>query len=56
MVTWEQRYADLLERVMATAAANGDPRPLQEEIKKLMAEKPASEGKRDVKPRRPSEG
>lgn len=45
--TWEQRYADLLERIMATAAANGDPKPLQEELAKLLAEKPA--GKRTKK-------
>lgn len=38
--TWEQRYADLLERIMATAAANGDPKPLQKEHIELMAEKP----------------
>lgn len=56
MLTWEQRYADLLERIMATAAANGDPRPLQEEFDRLMAERPASERKRDVKPRRAPEG
>ena len=40
MSDWEQRYAEFLERVMATAAANGDPRPLQLEYAKLMAEKP----------------
>ncbi len=38
--SWDDRFADLLERAMATAAAVGDPRPLQEELKKLMAEKP----------------
>jgi hypothetical protein len=37
---WEKRCADLLERVMATAVVGGDPKPLQEELKKLMAEKP----------------
>jgi len=47
--TWQERFADFLQRVMATAVANGDPRPLQEEHKRLMAEKPAEERKKDVK-------
>jgi hypothetical protein len=38
--SWDDRFADLLERVMATAATNGDPKPLQEEMKRLLAEKP----------------
>lgn len=37
---WEGRFREFLERVMATAVANGDPKPLQEELKTLMAEKP----------------
>ncbi len=44
--TWEERYADLLECIMATAAAGGDPRPLQVEHTKLMAEKPPEKKKK----------
>jgi len=40
MPSWDFRMKEFLERVMATAAANGDPKPLQEELKTLMAEKP----------------
>ena len=40
MMTWEERYAEFLERVMAIAAMNGDPKPLQEELAQLMAERP----------------
>ena len=43
MKTWEERYADLLSRIMATAVVNGDPKPLKEELKRLMAEKPPEE-------------
>lgn len=38
--TWEQKYVEFLERVMAHAVAGSDPKPLQEELKQLMAEKP----------------
>jgi len=38
--SWEDRFKDFLERVMATAAADGDPKPLQDELVQLMAEKP----------------
>ena len=41
MDDWEKRYADLLERIMATAASGGKPEPLQEQLRKLLAEKPA---------------
>jgi hypothetical protein len=40
MKSWDDRYAEFLERVMANAVAGGDPKPLQEELKKLLAEKP----------------
>ena len=40
MDDWEKRYADLLERIMATAASGGAPEPLQEQLQKLLAEKP----------------
>jgi hypothetical protein len=42
LADWEKRFSLFLERVMATAATNGDPRPLQEELKLLMASKPQS--------------
>jgi hypothetical protein len=38
--SWDARYASLLERVMAAAVANLDPRPLQAEMESLMAERP----------------
>lgn len=38
--SWDERYVEFLERVMANAVVGGDPRPFQEELKKLLAEKP----------------
>jgi hypothetical protein len=38
--SWDDRFASFLERVMATAAAGGDPKPLQEEYAKLLQEAP----------------
>ena len=39
---WEDKLSDLLHRILATAAANGDPRPLQEEYNLLLPEIPAN--------------
>ena len=44
--TWEQRCADLIERIMATSVVNGDARPLQEELKSLLAERPEHKRKK----------
>lgn len=43
---WEERYADLLERIMATAVVDGDTRPFLEEMAKLISEKPEQPKKR----------
>lgn len=40
MMSWEQRYAELLERIMANRVAGLDPKPLQVELKRLMATRP----------------
>ena len=40
--SWDDRLTDFLNRVMATAASNGDPRPLQEEYNRMLAEMPAT--------------
>lgn len=45
--SWDDRYADLLERAMATAVVGGDARPLQEELKRLLAEKPEPKRKKN---------
>ena len=45
--SWDDRYAEFLERVMANAVAKGDPKPLQEELKRLMAEKPTEKKKKN---------
>lgn len=37
---WDARFAEFLERVMAAAVAGQDPKPFQEEHKRLLAEKP----------------
>lgn len=42
---WERRFAGFLERVMATAVAGGDPKPLQLEYARLYAEAPAARRK-----------
>lgn len=39
-MTWEERFVELMERIQATAVAQGDPRPLREELNKLLAERP----------------
>jgi len=44
--TWEQRCADLMERLMAASVAGKDARPLQEELKLLLAEKPEQKRKK----------
>lgn len=44
--SWEVRYAEFLERVMANAVAGGDPKPLQEELELLLAEQPAEKKKK----------
>ena len=38
--TWDDRFANFLERVMATAVSGGDPNPLKKELEKLLAEAP----------------
>lgn len=38
--TWNERYAEFLERVMASAVAGADPKSLQDELKRLLAERP----------------
>jgi hypothetical protein len=43
--SWDDRFADLLERIMATAATGGDPKPLQEEYARMLKEVPASKKK-----------
>lgn len=47
--SWDERYVDLLERIMATGVANLDPAPLQREMERLMAERP-KETSQDGKP------
>ena len=47
MMTWEDRFKEFLERVMACAVAGEDPEPLKLELMKLMAEKP-QKGESDV--------
>jgi hypothetical protein len=37
---WDTRFASFLERVMATAAIGGDPKPLQRELEALLNEAP----------------
>ena len=37
---WEQRCAELLERIAAADVAGIDPKPLREELKRLMAARP----------------
>lgn len=37
---WEAKFAQFLERVMAVYVAGGDPRPLREELKALVASAP----------------
>ena len=37
---WDERFAQFLERVMATAAIGGDAKPLQRELEALMLEAP----------------
>lgn len=63
--SWDDRFADFLQRVMATAVVKGDPKPLQEEYARLLAEAPPekrselkAKEKRDVsKPaKRPTKG
>jgi len=39
-MTWEDRFKDFLERVMANAVADEDPEPLKLELAKLLAERP----------------
>jgi hypothetical protein len=51
---WEKRYANLLERIMATAASGGKPEPLQEQLRRLLAERdgaviPTPKRKRNAK-------
>ena len=46
-LTWEQRYVELLERIMAARVANMDLKPLQEQLQCLMIEK-LSETKNDT--------
>lgn len=46
--SWEDRFAEFLERVMANAIAKGDPKPLQEELERLMAEKPIEKKNKHV--------
>lgn len=36
--TWDDELADLLERIMACAVVGGDPAPLKEELKALIAQ------------------
>jgi hypothetical protein len=43
--TWDDRFANFLERVMATAAIGGDPAPLKKELDQLLNEAPP--GKRE---------
>ena len=40
VVPWDERFASFLERVMATAVAGGDPKPLQVEYDRLVREAP----------------
>ena len=40
MSPWEQRYAELLERIMAAGVAGIDLKPLQVEHARLMADRP----------------
>ena len=42
---WDVTFADFLSRVMATAVANGDPKPLQEEYVRLLTMAPADKKK-----------
>jgi hypothetical protein len=42
---WDEMFADFLDRVMATAVANGDPKPLQEEYARLLSMAPADKKK-----------
>ena len=44
--TWDDRYAEFLERVMASAVAGRDPKPFQEELERLLAEKPVEKKKK----------
>lgn len=37
---WECRCADLLERIAAAHVAGMDPKPLQEQLRRLVAERP----------------
>jgi hypothetical protein len=43
--TWDERLAAFFEKVMASAVVGADPKPLQEEYAKLLAEVPASKKK-----------
>jgi len=40
--SWDDRFTEFLERVMAVAAGNGDAQPLQAELELLLTEAPAS--------------
>lgn len=44
--SWDDRFTEFLERVMAVAAANGDAQPLKAELERLLTEAPASTLKR----------
>lgn len=43
--TWDNKFANFLERAMATAAIGGDPEPFKMELEDLLNEAP--EGKRE---------
>jgi len=38
---WDAKFACFLERVMATALTGGDPKPLQDELVRIMRDAPA---------------
>ena len=42
---WDAKLVDFFSRVMATAASNGDPRPLQEEYNRMLQQMPAAKKK-----------
>lgn len=38
--SWNERHAELVERIMAAAVAKCDLAPFKDELKRLLAEKP----------------
>lgn len=38
--SWDERHAELIERILAAAVAKSDLAPFKDELKRLLAEKP----------------